>query len=194
MNKQKQIMNADEEKELVVRSLKGDRDAFETLVRKYQQAVFNYFIRLIQERELSLDMTQEVFLRAYAALHTYKEKYRFSTWLFRIASNLLIDQWRKKKSPALSIDVDPEAEDRQPIQIPDNTASPAEVLEKKQMIEKIEQAISQLPEAWRELFVLRHMNDFSYEEIAAIKALPVGTVKNRVYQAKEWLRAKLEEK
>ncbi len=194
MNKQKPNMNADEEKELVVRSLKGDRGAFETLVRRYQQAVFNYFIRLIQERELSLDMTQEVFLRAYAALHTYKEKYRFSTWLFRIASNLLIDHWRKKKIPALSIDIDPLTEDRQPIQIPDDKASPAEVLEKKQMIEKIEQAISQLPDAWRELFVLRHMNDFSYEEIAVIKALPVGTVKNRVFQAKEWLRAKLEEK
>lgn len=194
MNKQKPKIVADEDKELVRRSLKGEKQAFEILVRKYQQPIFNYFGRLVGGRELSLDLSQEVFLRAYAALHTYKEKYQFSTWLFRIASNLLIDYWRKKKIPVVPIESDPEEEDRQPVPLPDREPPVSETYEKKKMLEKIEQAISQLPETWRELFVLRHMNEFSYEEIATIKNLPVGTVKNRVFQAKEWLRSRLEEK
>ncbi len=179
---------------LVGRSLKGDRRAFELLVKKYQQPLFNYFGRLVQERELSLDFTQEVFLRAYAALHTYQEKYQFSTWLFRIASNLLIDHWRKKKLPLVSIDSEPDEDEHQKLQLPDHEPPVSEIYEKKEIMEKIEQALSQLPEILRELFVLRHINDFSYEEIAAIKRLPVGTVKNRVFQAREWLRSRLEEK
>ncbi|MGB9907513.1 MAG: RNA polymerase sigma factor [Candidatus Saccharicenans sp.] len=187
-------MVADDDRTLVRRSLRGERSAFEMLVRKYQQPVFNYFGRLLQERELSLDLTQEVFLRAYAALHTYQEKYKFSTWLFRIASNLLIDHWRKKKLPLVSIDLNPEEEEQRPLQLPDREPAVAESYERKELLEKLEQAIAQLPESLRELFVLRHMNDFSYEEIADIKHLPLGTVKNRVFQAREWLRARLEEK
>lgn len=194
MNMQKPKMVPDEDRILVRRSLKGDRQSFELLVKKYQQPLFNYFCRLLQERELSLDFTQEVFLRAYAALHTYREKYQFSTWLFRIASNLLIDHWRKKKLSLVSIDSQSEDDDRGPIQLPDYEPPVSENFEKRELLEKIEQAISRLPESLRELFVLRHMNDFSYEEIAAIKHLPVGTVKNRVFQAREWLRSRLEEK
>lgn len=194
MNMQKPKMVPDEDRILVRRSLKGDRQSFELLVKKYQQPLFNYFGRLLQERELSLDFTQEVFLRAYAALHTYREKYQFSTWLFRIASNLLIDHWRKKKLPLVSIDNQLEDDDRRPIQLPDYEPPVSENFEKRELLEKIEQAISRLPESLRELFVLRHMNDFSYEEIAAIKHLPVGTVKNRVFQAREWLRSRLEGK
>jgi len=194
MNMQKPKMVPDEDRILVRRSLKGDSRAFELLVKKYQQPIFNYFSRLLQERELSLDFSQEVFLRAYAALHTYKEKYQFSTWLFRIASNLLIDHWRKKKLPLASIDSEPEDEDRPRIQLPDSEPSVSESYEKRELLARIEQVISQLPETLRELFVLRHMNDFSYEEIAAIKHLPVGTVKNRVFQAREWIRSRLEEK
>uniref|UniRef100_UPI004049DACB sigma-70 family RNA polymerase sigma factor n=1 Tax=Candidatus Saccharicenans sp. TaxID=2819258 RepID=UPI004049DACB len=187
-------MTVQEDITLVRRTLRGERQAFEVLVRKYQQPVFNYFGRLLQERELSLDLTQEVFLRAYAALHTYKEKYQFSTWLFRIASNLLIDHWRKKKLPQVSIGLNPEEEEYRPLDLPDREPAVSESYERKELMEKIEQAIVQLPEKLRELFVLRHMNDFSYEEIAAIKHLPLGTVKNRVFQAREWLRARLEEK
>lgn len=194
MNTQKPKMVPDEDRVLVGRSLKGDRRAFELLVKKYQQPLFNYFCRLLQERELSLDFTQEVFLRAYAALHTYSEKYQFSTWLFRIASNLLIDHWRKKKLPLVSIDAEPEDDEHRRPQLPDLEPPVSDNYERKEMMERIEQAISQLPEILRELFVLRHMNDFSYEEIASIKHLPVGTVKNRVFQAREWLRSRLEER
>jgi RNA polymerase sigma-70 factor (ECF subfamily) len=192
MNKETLKMVEQEDRTLVRRCLEGDKKAFEMLVRKYQQSLMNYFCRMVQERELSIDFTQEVFLRAYSALHTYREKYQFSTWLFRIASNLLIDHWRKKKLPLVFIDASENEDDREPIQLPDHEPSISERYERKQLTVLIEQAINQLPENWRELFVLRHINDFSYKEIAAIKNLPVGTVKNRVFQAKEMVRTILE--
>lgn len=177
----------------VRRCLQGDRQAFEIIVRKYQTPLFNYFFRMIQERELSLEMTQEVFLRAYTNLQTYKEDFQFSTWLFRIASNLLIDYWRKKKLPLVFLDAQDEDETHPCVQVPDFEPSVAEQYERKAVMEAVSRAISRLPENFRELFVLRHINDFSYEEIARIKNLPVGTVKNRVFQAKEMLRQLLGE-
>ncbi len=183
-----------EDKAIVRRCLKGDKKAFEILVRKYEQPMINYFGRMVQDRELSLDLSQEVFLRAYGALHTYDEKYQFSTWLFRIATNLLIDYWRKKKIPLVYIETPGPDPDQEPVQIPDHEPSAMEKYEKRQMTELIEKAIARLPENLRELFVLRHINDFSYEEIASVKHLPVGTVKNRVFQAKELLRSMLEER
>jgi RNA polymerase sigma-70 factor (ECF subfamily) len=192
MNKETLKMVEQEDRTAVRRCLEGDKKAFEMLVRKYQQSLMNYFCRMVQERELSVDFTQEVFLRAYSALHTYREKYQFSTWLFRIASNLLIDHWRKKKLPLVFIDASENEDDREPIQLPDHEPSISERYERKQLTVLIEQTINQLPENWRELFVLRHINEFSYKEIAAIKNLPVGTVKNRVFQAKEMVRTILE--
>jgi RNA polymerase sigma-70 factor (ECF subfamily) len=194
MNKQKEIMVESEDKAVVRRCLKGEKKAFEILVRRYEQPMINYFGRMVQDRELSLDFTQEVFIRAYAALHTYDEKFKFSTWLFRIATNLLIDYWRKKKITLVYIDAPVTDPDQEPVQIPDYEPSVMEKYEKKKMAELIEKAIARLPENLRELFVLRHINEFSYEEIAAIKHLPVGTVKNRVFQAKELLRSMLEER
>ncbi|MGB9764907.1 MAG: RNA polymerase sigma factor [Candidatus Saccharicenans sp.] len=194
MNKKKEKTAASDDRILVRQTLKGDRKAFEFLVRKYQQPLVNYFSRMTQGRELSLDFTQEVFLRAYAALHTYRDKYQFSTWLFKIASNLLIDYWRKKKLPASSLNAFNYDENKETIQIPDCNPTVVERYERKQLINLIEQAIREPPKSLRELFVLRHINDFSYEEIARIKDLPLGTVKNRVFQAKELLRLKLEGK
>lgn len=186
-------MVENEDKSYVRRCLQGERQAFEFIVRKYQTPLLNYFFRMIQERELSLEMTQEVFLRAYANLHTYKENFQFSTWLFHIASNLLIDYWRKKKLPLVFLDTQVDDDQHAPLQLPDLELSVAEQYERKITMENLSRAISRLPENLRELFILRHINDFSYEEIARIKNLPVGTVKNRVFQAKELIRALLEE-
>ncbi|MGB9836104.1 MAG: sigma-70 family RNA polymerase sigma factor [Candidatus Saccharicenans sp.] len=193
MNKKNHKMVENEDKSYVRRCLRGERQAFEFIVRKYQTPLLNYFFRMIQERELSLEMTQEVFLRAYANLHTYKENFQFSTWLFRIASNLLIDYWRKKKLPLVFLDAQVDDDQHAPLQLPDLEPSAAEQYERKITMENLSRAISRLPENLRELFILRHINDFSYEEIARIKNLPVGTVKNRVFQAKELIRALLEE-
>jgi RNA polymerase sigma-70 factor, ECF subfamily len=179
--------------QLVARALKGDRKAFEMIVRKYEQPLTSYLGRMTGEREAALDFAQEIFLKVYCSLGSYRPAYKFSTWLFKIASNHLIDHWRKKKLPTVSLDqpVDDEDGPLMP-QVADPTPSVARKFELAEIRQKIERALQSIPEALRELFVLRHVNEFSYEEIANIKGLPVGTVKNRVFQAKELLRKRME--
>ncbi len=83
---------------LVRRTLRGDKRAFEMIITRYQQPLLNYLGRMTGERELALDFTQEVFLKVYASLPSFQPRYKFSTWLFKIASNFMIDHWRKKRS------------------------------------------------------------------------------------------------
>ena len=183
-----------EDQQLVRRTLKGDREAFEVIVRRYQQPILSYVGRMVRERELALDLSQEVFIKAYAALRTFRPKFKFSTWLFRIASNTVIDYWRKKKAPTVSLDqpVDVDCPDLT-IQVADDGPSVTRSYELGELRGKIEAALEKVPVALRELFVWRHVNGFSYEEMAEMKSLPVGTVKNRVFQAKEMLKKLLEE-
>jgi RNA polymerase sigma-70 factor (ECF subfamily) len=189
------MSSMDEDKELVERTIKGHKEAFEMIIRKYQQPVANYIGRMVGERELALDFTQEVFIKTYSALPSYRPEYKFSTWLFKIASNFIIDYWRKKKIDTLSIDQNQAMEDKKPFpQIPDNEPSIVRRYEMSELRARIENALEKTPAPLRELFVWRHINEFSYQEIAEIKDLPVGTIKNRVFQAKEFIRKNLEGK
>ncbi len=189
---QESLSRADDGR-LVARVLKGDRKAFEMIVLKYQQPLTSYLGRMTGEREAALDFAQEIFLKVYCSLGSYRPAYKFSTWLFKIASNHLIDHWRKKKIATVSIDQPVDADDDSLLpQVPDPGPSVVRKLELAEIRQRIERALATVPEALRELFVLRHVNEFSYEEIADIKSLPVGTVKNRVFQAKELLRKRME--
>lgn len=181
-----------EDTKLVEQALKGDRKAFEMIVRRYEQPLLNYLGRTTGERETALDFAQDIFLKAYASLGSFRPAYKFSTWLFKIASNHMIDHWRKKKLLLVSLDQPINDEDGSLTpQVPDPGPSIVRKLELAEIRTRIERALQFVPEALRELFVLRHINEFSYEEIADIKGLPVGTVKNRVFQAKEQLRRRM---
>lgn len=184
-----------EDKDLVKRTLDGEKEAFEMIIRKYENPLLNYVGRMVGERELALELTQEVFFKIYSSLSSYQAKYKFSSWLFKIASNLIIDYWRKKKLPTLSLD---QKESESYAQLSQRVAhkdpSVIKKFELSEAREKIEKALENIPAFLRELFVWRHINELSYEEIAEIKDLPVGTVKNRVFQAKEFIRQQLEEK
>jgi RNA polymerase sigma-70 factor (ECF subfamily) len=183
-----------DDQELVRRSLRGDKEAFEMIVLRYQQPVVNYIGRMVREREMALDFSQEIFLKVYVSLRSYRPQYKFSTWLFKIASNYMIDYWRKKKIPTTSLDRSPdEDEPGMRIQVADDAPSVGRQLELRELRGRIDAALDRLSPAFRELFVWRHVNGLSYEEMAEIKGLPVGTVKNRVFQAKETLRRLLEE-
>jgi RNA polymerase sigma-70 factor (ECF subfamily) len=159
------------------------------IVLRYEQSLVNYFGRIVGEREMALDFAQDVFLKVYTSLASYRPAYKFSTWLFKIASNHLIDHWRKKKIAAVSLDqpVGDSEEGLKP-QVQDPGPSLVRTYELAETRRKIERSLDQIPSVLRELFVLRHVNEFSYEEIADIKGLPVGTVKNKVFQAKELIR------
>ncbi|MFW6160553.1 MAG: RNA polymerase sigma factor [Acidobacteriota bacterium] len=171
---------------LVEKALQGERKAFEMIVRKYQTPLLNYIGRMVGNRELALDMTQDVFLKIHTALSQYKPEYKFSTWLFKITRNHVIDYWRKKKIKAFS--TDQEENHLFSKEIPADDPPLCRTMELTEIREKIEAALEKLPTSLRELFVWRHINELSYEEIAEIKDLPLGTVKNRVFQAKEMLR------
>ena len=164
------------------------------IVRRYQQPVVNYIGRMVREREMALDFSQEIFLKVYASLGSYRPQYKFSTWLFKIASNFMIDHWRKKKLATTSIDQSFDFEDDgRRLQIADDSFSVGRQYEFKEIRGRIDAALERVPPAFRELFVWRHVDGLSYEEMAEIKKLPLGTVKNRVFQAKEMLRKLLEE-
>jgi RNA polymerase sigma-70 factor, ECF subfamily len=183
-----------DDQELVRRTLHGDRGAFEQIVRRYQQAVVGYIARMVRDRETALDFSQEIFLKVYASLHSYRPRYKFSTWLFKIASNYMIDYWRKKKIATTSIDQPLDGEDGSAgLQVADDGPSVIRQYELGELRGRIEEALASLPPALRELFVWRHVSGLSYEEMAEIKSIPVGTVKNRVFQAKEMLKRILEE-
>jgi RNA polymerase sigma-70 factor (ECF subfamily) len=184
----------DEDRELVKRTLQGEKQAFEMILIKHQQPLLNYIGRMVGNRELALDFTQEVFIKTYTSLSTYQPKFKFRTWLFKIASNYIIDFWRKKKIDAFSIDqAGSREDDRPPFEIPSDERSICAQFELTELRSKIEKALDRLPPHLRELFVWRHINEFSYDEIAEIKDIPVGTVKNRVFHSKELIRQFLEE-
>jgi RNA polymerase sigma-70 factor (ECF subfamily) len=186
------MSSMNDDKDLIQQTLQGDKEAFEMLIRKYQNSLLTYIGRMVNTREMALDFTQDVFIKTYTNLHTYRPQYKFSTWLFKIASNTMIDFWRKKKLDTFSIDQRPKDDDRPQFQLPDDEISIEVYYELSQIRNRIEEILAILPYSHRELFVLRHVNEFSYDEIAEIKNIPVGTVKNRVFQIKEMIRKKLE--
>jgi RNA polymerase sigma-70 factor (ECF subfamily) len=182
-----------EDIELVQTALKGEKKAFEMIIQKYQSPLANYIGRMVKQNELALDITQEVFIKAYSSLHSFRQEYKFKTWLFKIASNTVIDYWRKKKIDAFSIDQPYDLDgDSVPFQIPSKNPSVDKIVELQEVRERIEEVLDKLPVNLKELFVWRHINDLSYEEMAEIKGIPVGTIKNRVFQAKEMLRKYME--
>jgi RNA polymerase sigma-70 factor (ECF subfamily) len=187
-------MNDEQDKALVKRTLRGDRKAFEMIVRKYQQPLLNYIGRMVGEREIALDFTQDVFVRAFSSLRSYEPRFRFSTWLYRIASNLVIDHWRKKKLPTYSLSEPLKEEwDSLTLDVADPGPSLVHRLEISELRGRIEEVLERLPRLLRELFIWRHVNGLSYEEMAEIKKMPVGTIKNRVFQAKEMVCRLLKE-
>jgi RNA polymerase sigma-70 factor (ECF subfamily) len=178
---------------LVARAVSGDRGAFETLVRRHQSPLVNHLYRLIGSRDTALDLAQDVFLKVYTSLASFDPKYRFTTWLYRIASNCAIDQLRRKQIPTFSLEPAFGDDDAPPgeSRLAGNGPDPDQVLRLRELQGRLEAAIQDLPPAYRELILLRHKQACRYDEIARITSLPIGTVKNRIFRAREILRARL---
>jgi RNA polymerase sigma-70 factor (ECF subfamily) len=177
--------------ELIARALSGERELFEHIVHRYHRPVATFIHRMVGDYETSLDLTQEVFLKVYTALDRYDERYKFSTWLFKIASNHAIDHLRKQNGKMLSLDGTDGKLELSPLEVVSAEPSPERqsILNQRRAI--IESAIACLPLPYRQVIVLRHMAELSYEEIAEITALPLGTVKNRIFRAREAMREQL---
>lgn len=175
--------------ELVQRTLRGETAAYNVLVHRYQRPVYSLIYRMIGNAEDAGDLVQETFLRAYGALASFRQDASFLTWLYKIASNLSIDQMRARRSKgALSLDVELD-EGREPAA--DRSSSPEEKVVRGAVSEIVQKAVMNLPERYRTVVVMRHLHGMSIEEIAEITKLPSGTVKTHLFRAREMLRERL---
>jgi len=181
-----------DDRTLVARILEGDRDRFTELVKRYEKRIINYVYRITHRYEDAHDLAQEIFVKVYVALDRYDPKYQFSTWLFRIAQNSAIDALRKKSVNEVSISPKPGEDDTKEREFADTGVSPYRAMSNKQLADAIDLAVKNLPSDYRELIQLRHFAELSYEEIASMKRLPLGTVKNKLFRARNLLKVELE--
>ncbi len=179
-----------DDRSLVERILGGDRDQFALLVSRYEKRVINYAYRITHRYEEAHDLAQEIFVKVYLALDRYDPKYQFSTWLFRIAQNSAIDALRKKSisEVPLARPVEEDSSGQGPRVRRRRRLSPYRALKNKQLGAAIDTAVDGLPSDYRELIQLRHFAELSYEEIATMKRLPLGTVKNKLFRARNLLK------
>ena len=180
--------------EVLVREiLAGDASLFEELVHRHQRQIVNFIYRMVGDFDIALDMSQDVFIRVYQALDRFDPRYRFTTWIYRIASNCAIDRLRRHQPPTISLDVPAPANATvRKLQIASGDQDPAESFESRETLKRLEAAIRRLPVGYRRLIVLRHMNSLRYEQIAAVTRLPLGTVKNRIFRARAILRREID--
>lgn len=172
--------------------LKGDQNAFGEIVEIYKDKVYQLCYRMLGNRHEAEDVAQEAFLRAYLNIRRYDENRKFSTWLYRITTNLCIDRIRKKK-PDYHLDADIEGSENLTLysQIASSSHLPEQEVEHMELQESIQQAILKLPEKYRAVIILKYMEELSIEEIAGILDMPVGTVKTRLHRGREALRKHL---
>lgn len=173
--------------ELIIGAIGGRSDGFEELVRRYQRPITSYVFRMLGDYESSLDVTQEVFIKVYNSLTKYSAEYKFSTWLYRIAHNAAIDHMRRNSVCTQSIEAE-NGDGSYQIQIESRRPSPEKDHELSEWRTEIESVVRCLPPAYRDLILLRHSRDLSYDEIAEVTCLPLGTVKNRLFRAREMMR------
>ncbi len=173
--------------DLIVDAIGGSEVGFEELVRRYQRPITAYVFRMLNDYESALDVTQEVFIKVYNSLRKYSSEYKFSTWLYRIAHNAAIDHMRRNSISAQSIETENEDGTYQ-LQIESPLPSPEQDRERSEWRAEIEEVVRSLPDSYRELILLRHSQDLSYDEIAEVTGLPLGTVKNRLFRARELMR------
>jgi RNA polymerase sigma-70 factor (ECF subfamily) len=172
--------------------LNGQQHRFGELVDRYQTQIVNYVCRMLGNYEDAVDLSQDVFLKAYSALGSYRPQYPFPAWLFRIARNAAIDEIRKRRLLTVSLDAPVEFEDGSAgREVESPVLDPQDSYLGLEFADRISTAIDQLPEKYREPIVLRHAADLSYEEIAEALELPIGTVKTRIFRARDALRQSL---
>lgn len=177
--------NALADGELVKSVLAGREYDFEELVRRYQRPIAAYVYRMVGDYDVALDLTQEVFIKVYASLSRYRPEFKFSTWIYKIAHNAAIDHLRRhatREAVANSEDNCGEGT------VESRRLSPEQESERSERCSEIEDVVQLLPAPYRELILLRHAQDLSYEEIAEVTGLPLGTVKNRLFRAREAMR------
>jgi RNA polymerase sigma-70 factor, ECF subfamily len=188
--------HAQDDADLVTQFRAGDMRAFDMLLERYENRMFNFIYRMLGDYQNAQEVTQEVFLRAFRYLGNFRGESKFSTWLFTIASStcknaIAYYHIREKYQHKAPRDTDTQQE-LDPLQIvPDYTSAPERHLDRAATSELLVQALNELPDNYRKVIVLKDVNDFSYEDIGGILGIPAGTVKSRLSRARLLLREKL---
>ena len=182
----------DDDSQLIEQALSGNQQAYRVLTERHKTAIFHIIFKIVRDKETANDLVQETFMKAFSSLASYRSEFRFSTWLYKIAANCSIDHLRKKRIQVLSLEgqMDNESGTRT-MDVPDYSYHPERDLVRKEQRFSIEEAIDSLPKKYREVIVYRHKDDKSYEEIADLLSIPIGTVKARIFRARELLKKKL---
>ncbi len=175
------------DRDLVVSACKGLEGGFEELVRRYQRPISAYVYRMVGDYESALDLTQEIFIKIYGSLSRYRPEFKFSTWIYKIAHNAAIDHLRRNAGRQRSL-INGTESDNYDLPIESEGLSPEQQSEREERRVEIESVVRSLPTAYRELIVLRHSQDLTYEEIVEVTGLPLGTVKNRLFRARDMMR------
>jgi RNA polymerase sigma-70 factor, ECF subfamily len=184
-----------EDSEIIQQALRGDDAAYKRLMNKYHDAIFNFIYRMIRDKHQVEDLTQEAFIKAFASLKSFNDQYAFSTWLYKIATNNSIDYIRRRKLQLYSIDKPIEAADSDyTFELPDETYEADKDIIRGQKLQLLNDAIADLPEKYKKVIQLRHVEERTYEEIAKMLNLPIGTVKAHIFRAREILYKNLKHK
>ncbi len=185
----------DDDDELVGRCARGDQEAFNQLVIKYQKKVFNVAYRFVGDQEEANDLAQEIFTAAYQNLNKFRGDSKFSTWLFQIATNRGKNRFKYLKRRGFFVNrssqnQDEDGEGYQKV-VPDLTTNPENILSSRQIQKVVQDAIEELEPDHKEIVILRDIEGFSYEEIARMLDLPEGTTKSRLHRARMVIKEKL---
>jgi RNA polymerase sigma-70 factor (ECF subfamily) len=184
------LQKSDNEKILLKKARNGDIEAFELLIEDYQKKAFNVAYRMMGNSEDANDLVQEALIRIFKSIKNFKEQSSFSTWVYRIVTNVCLDELRRRKNKfTISIDEDIQLEDGNvKRQIESEGPTPEESLESKEIQDIVTKAIEELSNEHKTVIVLRDIQGFSYDEISDIMKCPEGTVKSRINRARKALR------
>ena len=189
-------LNTLSDQEVVAKSRDGDETAYRELIRRYERPVFSLIFRMVRDREIAEDLSQETFIKVLNAIGTYRPEFKFSSWVFKIANNTAIDHLRRRELDTLSLEgsphaATPEAMEATALQLGTGVASPLDDVASRELGGEIEAAINRLRPEYRCCILLRHVEGRAYEEIADILGLPLGTVKTYIHRARNELRVML---
>lgn len=184
------------DQQVVLDARQGREAAYRELIRRYERPIFSLIYRMVRDRELAEDLSQETFVKALNAIDSYRPEYKFSSWIFKIANNATIDHLRRRELNTLSIEGSPHAQtpdamEATALQIGGRDPGPLAYVEAQELGGMIEEAISHLRPEYRSCILLRHVEGRPYEEIAEMMDLPLGTVKTYIHRARNELRKTL---
>jgi RNA polymerase sigma-70 factor (ECF subfamily) len=180
------------DEQLIFSFQEGDNTAYDEIVRRYKDRLTNFIFRYVGSYDECEDIVQDTFIKVYVSKHLYKEIAKFSTWIYTIAINLAKTKIIKKQKYKI-FSLSSNEEEEKDFDIPDDAFLPDTNANAKFQNEYIQKALNSIPENYRKLVILRDIDDFSYEEIADMTGLPMGTVKSRINRGREKLQVLLKD-